>query len=297
MFPNWHDELGVPTVGDDIIINHIITVHQSKNNQTGFRVAVQPKSPDGILREHARSIATLLQHNHTLTERLLDQYINSSVSSLRTDNLRVNLKNILENYRSSLEYIAHYMAEHCDPKPALHRVQFPVANKKDDENTFSAKLDKWFPKLSYSKPEVKKYIISIQHFKGESWLQDLSNLTNFNKHRTLSSQLIREFKSVLIFFDGVGVRLGNLGFNSIAIHKDGAIKFKGLNGNEASILGPCRLAVNNLSTSTFDDGIRVSYELHNMYFIPPSPKSLPHLVWEISKNVYRTVNNICALLS
>ena len=281
MFPDWHDDLGIPTVGDDVIINHnhIITVNPSKRSPADFRIVVQPKSPDGVLTEHAQSIADLLKSNHTLTERLLNQYMNSSTNLSLVGELKVNLKNILENYRSSLEYVAHYMAEYCNPKPEPRKVQFPVANERDDENTFSKKLDKWFPSLGKSKPEVKKYIISIQHFKGECWLQDLSGLTNYNKHRTLSSQLTREFKSVLISYEGAGIRLGNLGLNSVVILEGGVIKLKGSNGNEVSILGPCRLNANNIPTSTFGDGIKVAHELRNMYYIPTSSKSLVLLVW------------------
>lgn len=298
MFPNWHDAIAIPTVGDDVIICHTVTVNPVIKVKPEFSIAVQPKSPDGILSQHAKSIAALLRSTHISTAILLDNYLKSSTDSSKLDDFKVNLKNVLENQRSSLEYIAHYMAEICTPKPKSNEVQFPVANETDDAITFSTKVDKWFPDLGAKKPKVKDYIISMQHFTGVLWLRKLADLTNFNKHRTLSSQEIGEFKSVLISFEDSGLRLGELGFNSIRLALGGVLLFQDSNGNQAEIEAPIFFDVNTIPTDRIcDQRIKIIQESRNMYFIPGYTESIAHMIWVISKNVYRSVNNICSLLS
>ncbi len=299
MVPDWHHELGVPTVGDSvrILAGDVITIDPNENIHTNVQLSVQPKSHDGVLTERAQAIADLLQANHALTEKLINRYLNSPISTDAIGELKVNLKNVLENYRSSLEYVAHYMADYCNPRPDLKRIQFPAANVRDNEVTFSKKLDDWFPNLGTIKPAVKDYIISIQHFKGDYWLQELVDLSNINKHQTLSLQQTKEFESILISYDVAGFRLGNLGLMSVEIQKDAALTLKGLKGNELSISGPCKLDINNVPTTTFDDGITVVREQRDMHYLPESSNSLVHMVWVISKNVYRTVHNVCSLLS
>ena len=298
MFPNWQTELGVPTAGDDVIIKSgdIITV--DTNTPKGeFTISVQPKSLDGVLKEHAKNIELLISCNHSYTVDFLNQYINYSSESDLSGELKVKFKNILENHRSSLEYVAHYLVDYCSPRPDINRVQFPVSNLKDDESTFSTKLDKWFPGLGSKKPNIKKFLISVQHFNGETWLRDLAELSNFNKHHTLSSLEVKNFESKLIYFYDVGVRLGNLGLNSLTLEEKGKINFQASNGRCAGIYGQCQLSVNNIPTATFDREIKLLREVRPMHYISPLPNSLAHTLWAISKNVYRTVNNVCALLS
>ncbi|MFC1794107.1 hypothetical protein ACFL3Q_11035 [Planctomycetota bacterium] len=298
MFPNWHDDIAIPTVGDDIIIGQTVTVSPVTNIESDFRIAVQPKSSDGVLSKHAKSIAALIRSTHASTAKLLDSYSRSTPDSLRLDELKVNLKNVLENQRSSLEYIAHYMAEVCTTKPKSNKVQFPVANETDTEITFSQKVDRWFPGLDVQRPKVKDYIISIQHFTGELWLRKLANLTNFNKHRNLSSQEMGEFKSVVISFGDAGLRLGDLGFKSVRLEPGGVIRFKDSNGKQAEIETPGFFDLNSVPIDIIrDHRIKVTQEVRNMYFIPGYTESIAHTIWLISKNVYRTVNTICSLLS
>lgn len=300
MFPDWHDDIAIPTVGDDIIIlgTDTITVSPVTNIKPEFRLAVQPKSADGVLSQHAKSIAALLRSTHISTAKLLDNYLRSAPDSSKLDELKVNLKNVLENQRSSLEYIAHYMAEACTTKPNSNRVQFPVANETDTATTFSQKVDSWFPGLAVNKPKVKDYIISIQHFTGNSWLKKLADLTNFNKHRTLSTQEMGEFNSVVISFGDVGLRLGDLGFNSVRIDPGGVILFKDSNGDQAEIGSPAFFDVSTKPRNIIcNHRIKVTQESRNMYFIQGYAESIAHTIWLISKNVYRSVNNICSLLS
>ncbi|MEW8026566.1 MAG: hypothetical protein AB2792_20685 [Candidatus Thiodiazotropha sp.] len=297
IFPNWQGSLGVPTVGDSITTKYEIYFESKETDRKQPLMYIQPRSLDGILTERGEDIRDLLQYNHTLTENLLEQYLASKTSLAISANLKGNLKNVLENYRSLLEYVSHYMADYCYPKPSVEKIQFPVANKNDTEGSFSRKIDKWYPGLGDEKPKVKEFLISQQHFSGEYWLNDLTVLSNANKHRALSRPVLNEFESTLVYFQGAGVRLGHMGLSYVKIEEEGALKFIGGNGEEAFIGGPCLLTVNNIPEKALDPGIIVKKESSLMHHIEGTSSSLAQTIWVISKNVYRTVSSICGRLS
>lgn len=297
IFPSWHDPLNVPTVGDTITSEYELSLNAKEGIRRQSIMYIQPKSAGDDLTERGKDIRDLLLYNHVLTEKLLDQYFNSDTSSTVSGELKGHLKNILENYRSLLEYVSHYMADYCNPRPDPERIQFPVANEKDTESSFSNKIDKWFPGLGYTKPQVKEFIILQQHFNGESWLSDLTRLTNLNKHRALSMPVLKEFESTLVFYQGSGIRLGHMGLDSVHLLEEGSLKFVGENGGEARIKGPCTLSVNSVPDKALDPSITVKREVYSMHHVAGTNSSLPHVIWVISKNVYRSVNVICGRLS
>src|SRR6185369_809750 len=135
-------------------------------------------------------------------------------------------KNLLENYRSALEYVAHYVADRCSPRPEPDRVQFPVATPADTVTTFEAKLDRWFPGLAASAPDVRAQLVAVQWFGGHSWLRLLADLTNFNKHHTLSPQHRSRYQSVVVRFGGTGIRFGELGLHSLEVTKGGSLRLE-----------------------------------------------------------------------
>ncbi|MFH1103296.1 MAG: hypothetical protein V1714_05970, partial [Pseudomonadota bacterium] len=116
MFPNWHDHIHVPTVGDDVRIgSHTITVDASTVRPENFQVSVQPRTATGMLSEQGRAIGVLLQRTHGDTAQFLDKYLRPNIEPTEADQLRVDLKNLLENHKSALEYTAHHIADFCTP--------------------------------------------------------------------------------------------------------------------------------------------------------------------------------------
>lgn len=295
MFPDWHDDLGIPTVGDDVRIQHDVSIKPLRKN-IGFQISVGPKTSSDVLSKQARALGALLASTHDTTARFLDKYTRT-VDSTELDGLRVDLKNILENHRSALEYTAHYIAEICVPRPPDSKVYFPVATKNDNADSFAKKLNKWFPHLSESNPEILNYLLSIQEFEGELWLRELTDLTNFNKHRSLSPQELGTFYSVVVKYGDVGVRLGELGFRSITVEEGGVLGFENKLGQKVELDVACLLDVKTTSIAGADLHIEIVKEKHKLYHIPNSKHSIPDTIWSINKNVFQAVNTICSLLS
>ncbi|MEW8525377.1 MAG: hypothetical protein AB2552_20230 [Candidatus Thiodiazotropha endolucinida] len=297
IFPSWHDPLSVPTVDDTITTKYELSFNSEEGIRRESLLYIQPKSLDDNLTERGQDIKDLLNYNHVLTEKLLAQYLSSNISSAISAEMKGNLKNILENYRSLLEYVSHYMAGYCNPQPDPKKIQFPIANLTDTERSFSKKIDKWFPGLGNAKPRVKEFLLLQQHFNGENWLNDLAELTNINKHRALSRPVLKEFESTVISYQGAGIRLGNMGISWVKVLEGGSLKFIGEDGGEAFIKGPCTLTVDNVPETTFDPCITVTREVHSMHHVAGTNSSLAHIIWVISKNVYRSVSTICGRLS
>jgi hypothetical protein len=296
--PNWHDGPLVPTVGDAVVIRHIITVYATRELPDGFRMAVQPRSKTGELSEQAAAIFALIRTTHVATSKFLGRYVRGEeFGQAELDDLRVDLKNLLENYRSALEYVAHYVADRCSPRPAADKVHFPVADPEDTVAKFKKKLDRWFPGLAAAAPAVRAHLVAVQKFGGRSWLRMLAELTNVNKHRTLSPQERRRFESIVVRFRGAGVRLGELGFHSLEVVGDGCLRFEKTNDQFAALHAPAELSVKSLSWPRAEGPIEVVREVRELYSIPGSAKSIAHAVWVIDKHVCRAVNKICSLLS
>lgn len=297
MFPNWHDDMHVPTVGDDVRIAHLVTIDSTTVRPESFRVAVQPQTADGLLSDHAHALRTLLQNTHRSTARFLDRHLRTPIAPADLDQFRVDLKNILENYRSTLEYTAHYLADRCAPKPRPDRVHFPVANEDDTATTFAGKLDTWFPGLSAHSPKAINYLLSIQQFSGESWLRQLADLSNFNKHRSLSAQELDQFPSVVVKFGTSGVRFGELGLRSLSIEPGGVLRFLNASGQYLDLDVPCLLNATTKSLHGADPRMEVVHESNALYRIPSCKESIVGSLWRIDKNVFRAVDRICSLLS
>lgn len=111
--------------------------------------------------------------------------------------LRVPVKNLMENLRSALDYMAHDIYEACcqpsravkgisDPK----RIYFPYGK---DLNAFRSSIRSFLPGLESGSKAVFDLLLSIQPFTcGDSWLFDLCSILNDKKHDRLTEQIRTE---------------------------------------------------------------------------------------------------------
>ena len=107
--------------------------------------------------------------------------------------LRVPVKNIMENLRSALDYMAHDIYESCcqstrsfSGQPDPKNIYFPYGKTEAD---FKAGLGSSLPGLSTNAPDVYKILLSIQPFIcGDTWLCDLCVILNEKKHDRLKAQ-------------------------------------------------------------------------------------------------------------
>lgn len=296
IFPNWHDDLRVPTAGDAVRIRHTVTISADSSAAKSFRVRVQPSSATGSLSERGHALGVLLQRVHQDTTSFLDRHLGLNITSEEVESLRIDLKNLLENYRSALEYTAQHIADLCDPKPKLDKIYFPVAASADTSVEFGKKLDRWFPGLRTRAPVVMDHLMSIQEFNGELWLRQLADLTNFNKHRSLSIQEFGKFESVVIKFGEVGIRVGELGLQSLHIEDGGVLRFVNRQGKQADLSAPRILDVDTKSIAGVGHGITLRREQRDLYRIRGYQDSLAQTVWVVAKNVIRTIDTLHSFL-
>ncbi len=107
--------------------------------------------------------------------------------------LRVPVKNLMENLRSSLDYMAHDIYESCcqaariaagrsDPRS----IYFPYGQTEAD---FRSGVGNSLPDLQNINPDVYDLIASIQPFRcNDGWLYDLCSILNEKKHDKLKAQ-------------------------------------------------------------------------------------------------------------
>ena len=296
MYPDWNDDLAIPTVDDRFISDFEITINKPHAPRQ-IKLVVEPTSASGFMSERGKAVSAILKRTHASTAEFLGKNLNSELNTGDIEDLRVDLKNLLENHRSALEYVAHYMAERCSPQPRPRDVQFPVGNFSDNSATFTQKLNRWFPGLASSRPVLTDYLIEIQPFNSGQWLYRLSELTNFNKHHSLSVWESSIFQSIIIRVGDNAIRIGELGFQSIDLKSNGKLIFPTNHGIAAEVTGPCIIDMTTSSIPGCDERILVEKHQVELQQVRGASHSIAHEVWSISKNVYRAVHSICHELS
>jgi hypothetical protein len=107
--------------------------------------------------------------------------------------LRVPVKNLMENLRSALDYMAHDIYESCCQaarvaagKPDPRNIYFPYGRTEAD---FRSGVGSSLPDLSSNNTDVYDLIASIQPFRcNDNWLYDLCSILNEKKHDKLKAQ-------------------------------------------------------------------------------------------------------------
>jgi hypothetical protein len=115
--------------------------------------------------------------------------------------LMTRIKNVVENQRSALEYLAHQLYEnHGDGKG--EKSYFPVATQ---PTQFGGLFERMLPGVAANCPNVRDAIEARQPYQeGYEWLQHLVLLTNENKHRRLTPQTRSEERRVRVDTPGGG---------------------------------------------------------------------------------------------
>jgi hypothetical protein len=116
--------------------------------------------------------------------------------------LRVRIKNVLENQRAALEYLANELTR-AYGRPSL-QTYYPVVPR---PQAFPAQFDRRMEGVAATKPRIRDAIEARQPYQaGFEWLQHLVTLTNENKHRRLTPQRAVETTTrVTVQGQGAGV--------------------------------------------------------------------------------------------
>lgn len=181
--------------------------------------------------ERRDDIKTLLSISQDHYKDILSKY-ERSLQDQSLD-LRVPVKNLMENLRSILDYMAHDIYEtYCQPnlkvsgKSSPRNIYFPYGLT---ENDFRSMVGNSFPDLQTLAPKVYNLIVSIQPFKsGNNWLYHLCLITNEKKHNRLTPQIRMETETygVKSQYGSVTIPVNNP--NVKIISAPGAVKIFGV---------------------------------------------------------------------
>lgn len=120
--------------------------------------------------------------------------------AIATD-LKIDIKNLCENLRSVLDYLAQDIrVKYCPPAKSSDRFYFPVL---PDRGKFEVQVDRWYPGLTTAAPRLWGYLESVQPYQpGRQWLGLFNRLNNENKHGDLVHQTRAETKQVRAMSSG-----------------------------------------------------------------------------------------------
>lgn len=146
-------------------------------------------------RRQADIQALLMQAQQQLRE-VENKYQSSLTAKSVSLDLKVKIKNLCENLRSVLDYLAHDIREtKCSQAKENDRFYFPIL---PDRKQFESKMREWFPKLDSTAPDLWSYLESIQPYHGaqSEWLGQLNRVNNENKHSALVEQTRTEIERI-----------------------------------------------------------------------------------------------------
>lgn len=131
-----------------------------------------------------RDIEALLAEAAGQMVSVRELYAASLRASEVAPGLQTKIKNVLENERSALEYLAHDVVERFGESGA--KCYFPIVTTPED---FPARFDKTMRGVAAARPDIRDAVEERQPYNGGyEWLGHLATLTNENKHQRLSAQ-------------------------------------------------------------------------------------------------------------
>lgn len=133
-------------------------------------------------------INTLLERAKRDYSKIEAEYQASLTSQSIGDDLKVDIKNLLSNLRSVLDYIARDVrGAKCNAGQGSAIFYFPILNSPAD---FANRMATWFPGLQGNAPDLWDYLEALQPYMGpeQKWLAQFNSVNNDNKHQELVEQ-------------------------------------------------------------------------------------------------------------
>jgi len=145
--------------------------------------------------KRASSIEALLKKANADFAELKAAYDSSLHEKHVREDLKVLIKNIFENLRSCLDYIAQDTFEtHCATVKKPDRLYFPIRATAPE---FSLAVSKDYPGLQVTAKTVYDLLDSVQSYQ-DPWLGQFNKLNNHNKHQDLVEQTRTEARHVTV---------------------------------------------------------------------------------------------------
>lgn len=145
--------------------------------------------------KRAASIEALLKKANADFAGLREAYESSLNDKAVREDLKVSIKNVFENLRSCLDYLAHDIFEsHCSAHKKPKRLYFPIRPTAPE---FSNAIAKDYPDLQLNAIPVVDVLDGVQPY-HDPWLGRFNKLNNHNKHQDLVEQTRTESRRVTV---------------------------------------------------------------------------------------------------
>jgi len=151
-----------------------------------------------------RQIKALIKKAKDQFATIEGEYKSSLGEQSISEELRIDIKNLCENLRSALDYLAHDIREsHCSLAGKKDKFYFPIL---PDIHQFRTRMSRWYSGLDTACPDLCKYLESVQPYHGDStiWLSHFNQLNNENKHGSLVPQTKSTREEVRVTIPGRG---------------------------------------------------------------------------------------------
>lgn len=124
------------------------------------------------------SIEALIKKSKKNFDALKEDYHASLDHKAVSEELRIDIKNIFENLRSCLDYLAHNVFDTCITGKQPGRLYFPIRQSKKE---FEQAVSKDFSNLQATNSDVYDILESVQPY-HDKWLGEFNRINNTNKH-------------------------------------------------------------------------------------------------------------------
>lgn len=154
-----------------------------------------------IFMKRNQSIEALIRNSSKAYENLKRAYEVSLHDKNIGDDLKVDIKNIFENLRSCLDYLANELFEaFCKGSKKPDRLYFPILQNAPE---FAQKMQRDYPGLKINSRSIYDILEDIQPYR-DAWLGQFNKLNNENKHQDLVEQTRNESRHVSVKRPGGG---------------------------------------------------------------------------------------------
>lgn len=214
---------------------------------------------------HFDDATELITHAQRTLPRIKQAYDESLHEQTVKPTLRIEIKNLLENLRSALDYCAHGLFDAFGSSAILNpRIYFPYAKMSETQAQFRSanRIEKCIPGITSSRPDIVARIEAYQHYSDPSnrWLPLFMAMINENKHKYLTPQTRHEKRGLEVRSGGAAIKLGpgvSIGLGTGASMSIGDVHIAG--GQRISGESPARLSGSGQQTVT----IWVSFTFDN----------------------------------
>ena len=195
---------------------------------------------------------TLVEHVENELPKLQHAYDESLDEKNIKPQLLVDIKNVMENLRSALDFAAHGLFDrYGNSKKTNPNIYFPYSRLGQDLAAFRAsnRIETCIPGIAATRPDIVAALESYQHFSDpkNEWLPLFMVLNNENKHQRLTPQTRVDVQQLIASLGKASISFGEGGTESTATNYQSAIKWVSFtfSSNDQLVIQFLKTAVEN----------------------------------------------------